>query len=83
MDGSAQQHKQMDGPQQQVAGGQPQQQDMRPGRPGVNTIFLKNPFSQAAIGGAKAVAIRAGGAVTSFRTKPGQSSALLLGYLSW
>ena len=52
-------------------------------RPGVRTIVFGNPFSQEIAHGAKAIGSSGQAAVASFRTKPGQSGALLMGYVAW
>ena len=54
-----------------------------PKRPGVRTIILGNPISQTAIDGAKSIGQAGKATVASFQTKPGQTTALALGYLVW
>jgi hypothetical protein len=52
-------------------------------RPGVRTIALENPFSQSVVGAGKSVAVSSRAVVANFRTKPGQTSVLALGYAVW
>lgn len=60
-----------------------QQAASAPARPGVNTIVFGNPFSVGIAHGAQSLGNTGKAAVASFRTKPGQTTVIALGYLTW
>lgn len=52
-------------------------------RPGVRTVVLGNPAAQELGRAGAAVKSQATAVVGSFRSRPGQSTALALGYAAW
>lgn len=52
-------------------------------RPGVRTVFLKNPAAMEIAHGFVAARDMGAHVSASFRTKPGQSASLALGYVVW